>query len=558
MKKFALLIAAFACIAASGGAHAFEIPTGSEDVQWRWDNTLRYSLAQRVKGENKDIVNSPNSDDGDRNFNVGIVSNRLDLLSESDFIYKKDYGVRLSGAGWYDQRYRDHLDNGSAATSNHLVNGQPATGLNDYNKRWFAGPSGELLDAFAFGKYTVADIPVTLRVGRHTVYWGESMLGNGGTHGISYGQSAIDVSKALNQPGVELKELFRPRNQVSVQVQPTSELTLAANYYLQWESNRFPEPGTYLGFSDVLGNGSESLFLGSPFPPNAVNGGDITPRQARDWGVSARWSPSWLDGTFGVYYRNFSDINGQLALNIGVLPVPGAPPGTVAPVPVGYHWVYPSDIDLYGISLAKQIAGVSIGSEVSYRHNMPLWSDPAVILPGGSAPGKGDAVGAVGDTMHALVNFLYMFSKTPLFDAATGLAEFTYSNYLHVGKNEQLFRGRADYVGIDHVTKNYVGGAINFTPTWYQVMAGVDLSAPMSVSMGLIGESAVAGGGDKNAGQYGLGVAADIFQKYKAELDYVGFFGSYGNTPAGINFGNTGYSGLKDRDMVVLTLKTSF
>ena len=31
------------------------------------------------------------------------------------------------------------------------------------------------------------------------------------------------------------------------------------------------------------------------------------PKQRGDWGVSARWSPEWLDGTMGFYYRNFSD-----------------------------------------------------------------------------------------------------------------------------------------------------------------------------------------------------------------------------------------------------------
>src|SRR5512136_106711 len=61
---------------------AFEIQTGSEDFKLRWDNTLRYTLSQRVKGQNDAILRSPNNDDGDRNFDVGIVSNRLDILSE--------------------------------------------------------------------------------------------------------------------------------------------------------------------------------------------------------------------------------------------------------------------------------------------------------------------------------------------------------------------------------------------------------------------------------------------------------------------------------------------
>jgi hypothetical protein len=544
-----------------GSAGAFEIPTGNEDVQLRWDNTFRYTYGHRVQGQNSQIIGSSNLDDGDRNLDVGPVSNRLDILSEMDLVYKGDYGVRFSGAGWYDQRYHNHLDNTSPATSNHLdANGNPAVGFSEYARRYFAGPSGELMDAFVFGKFTVGDVPFNVKVGRHTVYWGESMLANGGTHGIAYGQSAIDISKGLAQPSVELKELFRPRNQISIQAQPARELSIAAQYYLQWEPNRFPEPGTNLSFADVLGNGSESLVAGPPFHSRAVNGGDIEPHQARDWGVATRWSPDWLNGTLGLYYRNFSDVNGQLHLRLGAVPVPGAPPGAMAVVPSEYHWAYASGIELYGISLAKQIGGVSIGTELSYRRNMPLWSAAALIPPGGALPGDGDTFGARGDTWHGLINFLYIFSKSPLYDKATGLAEFTWSRLSHVTEHGELFKEGDKFAENDRATKDYVGGQVNFEPVWFQVMPGVDLSMPLSVYMGLIGNSAVTAGGTKNSGTYSAGLTADIFQKYKANLSYIGFFGTLGNDPTTgeTTTGNGPYVALRDRGMVTLTLKATF
>jgi len=552
----------------SGIVGAFEIPTGNEDLVLRWDNTLRYTYGHRISGQNKSIVNSPNMDDGDRNFDVGPVSNRLDLLSETDLVYNKDYGVRFSGSLWYDQQYRGRKDNKSASTSNHLVNGVPTPGMSDYADRYYSGPSGELLDAFAFGKFTIGDIPFNLKVGRHTVYWGEAMLGNGGTHGISYGQSAIDISKGLAQPSVEIKELFRPRNQISLQVQPTKEFSIAANYYLQWEANRFPEPGTYLGFADPLGNGAESLVAGPPFHSRVFNAGDIEPNQAKDFGVSARWSPEWLEGTVGLYYRRFSDINGQLHLNLGAVPVPGAPPGTLAHgVPLTYKWAYASDIDLFGISLAKQVAGVSVGAELSYRMNMPLWSNAALIgpYPGLTStkfPDAGDTLGARGDTWHAVVNFLYLFGKTPFYDTATGIAEFAWNRLDHVTSHPELFKwGNNTSSSVDRVTKDYIGGQINFEPTWYQVFAGMDLSMPLSGYMGLVGNSAVTSGGTKNAGTYSAGLTADFFQKYKANLSYIGFFGPIGTpdpaTGEPLN-GNGPYTSLKDRNMITLTLKTSF
>ena len=552
-----------------GSAGAFDIPTSNEDVKLRWDNTFRYTYGHRISGQNKTLVNSPNSDDGDRNFDVGTISNRLDILSEADLVYKENYGVRLSGALMYDQSYHDKLDNSSPGTSNHLVNGQPSGGLNRYTNKYYAGPSGELLDAFAFGKFSMGDIPVNVKVGRHTVYWGEAMFGNAGTHGISYGQSAIDLAKGLSQPSVEMKEIFRPRNQVSVQIQPTSDLVVAANYYLEWEANRFPEPGTYLNWADPLGNGAESIAAG---PFRALNGGDIEPHQAKDYGVAVRYSPDLLSGgTLGLYYRKFSDVIGQMNVK-GMFIAPAGPF-----IPQEYRWSYASGIDLYGISLSKKVAGISVGSELSYRKNMPLWSNANVIvtnvmlpgppgppmpIPHGEFPSSDDTGGARGDTWHALVNTVYVFPKTALYDTATGIAEFTWNRIDHVTSHAELFKwGNNTSSSVDRVTKDYIGGQINFEPTWFQVLPGVDLSMPLTGFMGLVGNSAVSGGGTKNAGTYSAGFTADIFQKYKANLSYVGFFGPMGtpdpNTGEPLN-GNGPYVSLKDRNMVVVSLKASF
>jgi hypothetical protein len=148
--------------------------------------------------------------------------------------------VRLSGALWYDPIYANkHYDNNSF--SNHLVNGAPSGGLNNNTKRQFGGPDGELLDAFVFGKINIGDAPLSVRAGRHTIYWGEAFFPAAGNNGISYGQSPIDMAKALSMPGVELKEIFRPLNQISLTLQPTNDLVVAAQYYLQWEPNKFPE-----------------------------------------------------------------------------------------------------------------------------------------------------------------------------------------------------------------------------------------------------------------------------------------------------------------------------
>ena len=322
---------AVAVFGVCGSVDAFEIKTGSEDVVINWDNTLRYTLSQRLKGQSKDLANSANHNDGDRNFDVGIVSSRLDLLSEMDVVYKKNYGVRLSGAGWYDPVYRARLDGNNNPTPNHLdSNGNPTPGLNSYTKDRFGGVDAELLDAFAFGKIDIGEVPVSVRAGRHTIYWGEAFFPGAGSNGISYGQSPIDMAKALAMPGVELKEIFRPLNQVSVTIQPTQDITIAAQYYLQWESNIFPETGSYLGMVDGLMNSGEFYYFPWSTTPGqgmlARNAGDRTPRQAGDWGIKVGYSPEWLGATLGFHYRNFSDKMPQvLSSRTLQTELPGAP-----------------------------------------------------------------------------------------------------------------------------------------------------------------------------------------------------------------------------------------
>lgn len=546
-------------LALSIGVSAFEIPTQNMDLEMRWDNTVRYTLSQRLSGQDEKILASRNIDDGDRNFDVGLVSNRIDLLSEFDVIYRQRYGFRVSGAAWYDNVYHGNLDNDSAATSNHIEAGIPTPGFSSESERYYAGLSGELLDAFAFSKFYLGNVPVNLKVGRHTVVWGESMFSNGGVHGIAYGQAAIDVGKALAQPGVEIKELYRPRNQVSVQLQPHRNLSVGAQYYLQWEQNRMPGSGTYLSFADLLGSASESLVAGPPTHPRAFNAGDIEPDDNGDWGLSARWSPDWLNGTVGVYYRNLSDVSGQLHLQLAPVSFPG-PPGSVGIAPAEYHWAFASDIDLYGISLNQQIKGVSIGVELSHRRNMPLWSSAAVIAPGGSLPDSGDTFGARGNTWHGVINFMKILGKSRLFDKATAITEFTWNHLQSVTDRPDLFKWHRTYNGVDKVTRDYFGTQVVFSPTWFQVMSGVDLSMPMSGTIGLKGNSAVTNGGNEGTGSFSFGFSADIFQRYKVDLKYVNYFGKLEEDPSnsGQYIANGSAAALRDRDMITLTLKTTF
>jgi hypothetical protein len=152
-----------------------------------------------------------------------------------------------------------------------------------------------------------------------------------------------------------------------------------------------------------------------------------------------------------------------------------------------------------------------------------------------------------------------VFNKTPFFDTAAFLTEFVWDHWVKITQGGELFKGRGSYSGIDKVTKDHVAAQIIFNPTWFSVMPSIDLSMPLSASMGLIGNSSIAAeSNNKNSGQYGIGLSADIFQRYKVDLNYVGYFGSLASDGKGGVLTNSSFASLKDRSMVTLTLKTTF
>jgi len=549
-QRIALAVAATFVAAFAGSAGALEFDTGNPDLTIRWDNTVRFNYAARVESRDDKIGNSAVSDEGTWSFDRGdAVATRFDVLTELDIIYMKRFGARVSAAGWYDAAYGDD----SRSNPNPPLVNIPSYinhRYSDYINRFYQGPSGEILDAFVFAGFDLGPAPTSVKVGRHSIYWGESLFLGGNLHSVAYAQNPLDLQKGFATVGVEAKELFRPLNQLSAQSQVTDDLSIAAQFMFEWESFRYPEGGTYLGPVDFAFNGPDRQFLPVPGLGFARRGDPVEPGQSGEWGLAARWSPDWLDGTLGFYYRNFADKLPQTFLT------------QVAPNNSRYNLIYADDIDLFGISLAKNIGGVSVGAEVSYRHNTPLNSAVLGISPG--LPAEGETNGPRGNTYHALINGLGVIPRTAVFDAAVWGAELVWSRWSSVSSGENLFyaEGFAPCVGRDKwdgcTTRNYVGMALAFTPTWYQVFPGVDLQAPVTYARGLSGNAPTIFGGNQSNGNYSVGLSADVYQKYRFDLKYIDYMGRYRDNGTAVTTQNGFTTLLKDRGFISLTAKVTF
>src|SRR3546814_563259 len=146
----------------------------------------------------------------------------------------------------------------------------------------------ELLDAFVFGRTDIADMPLTARLGRHTVVYGESLFF--GSNGIAGGQAPVDAIKALSVPNTQFKELLMPVNQLSGQLQVSSNITFGAYYQFEWRKTRIPPAGSYFSTLDILDGGGERFLLAPGAPATAFfRGSDIKGSNSGHYGAQIRF-----------------------------------------------------------------------------------------------------------------------------------------------------------------------------------------------------------------------------------------------------------------------------
>jgi hypothetical protein len=405
------------------------MPVGAADLstdnfKLKLDTTLAWGTRYRVQDPDKRILGLPNGgtafsvngDDGNLNFGTGLVSNNLRATVDLDYSYK-DFGVFLRGKGFYDHL----IENGD----------RDRTPLARDAQDW-VGSRAELLDAFAWYKFKVADHGAQIRAGQQVLNWGESTFTQGGLNSIN----PIDVS-AIRVPGSELREAYRPSGLVWGSFDFSKQLSIEGFYQYQWEETVIDPAGTYFSTSDFAGLGGSTVFLafgsfsdvaappfyaqpnlGRPFlgVPRAPD------RKAKDdgqYGVALRWFADALAGTeFGFYYVNYHSrlpvVNattgtpqgaggaaaagqaaaGRVYARFGV--PPGASP-TVDAAAAGagqaaatdayastarYFLAFPEDIRMFGLSWNAQLgtSGIALQGEISHQQDKPFLVDDVELL----------------------------------------------------------------------------------------------------------------------------------------------------------------------------------
>lgn len=509
---------------AATAATAADLNPGG-DWKIRWDNTVKYSAAERLDSPSPALVDGAatiNTDDGSRNFNRGLVSNRFDILSEFD-AQKDGFGIRLSAAAWYDAVYqRANANNQPARSNNSSV---PYNEFTD-GTATMAGKKAEMLDWFAFGHADLANHELTYRVGQHTLIWGNSLFFGG--NGIANGMAPVDVYK-LNIPGAQAKETLMPVPQVSAALQLTGSTSIEAYVQTKYKPTRLAPAGSYYSTVDFLGAGGELLLAG---PLRMAYAGEIKgPESRHNFGVALMTHSDELAADFGLYALRYKDT---------------APKVFAQPAQSRYWLVYPNNVRLVGASFGRLVGDANVSGEVSVRYGQPLLAKSgALSLPFGATDTdlQDNPLYPTGRTAHMNLSSTLILGGSPMWDTAALVGEIAANHVLSIERN-------ADKVD-STLNRTSVGMRVIFTPTFYQVMPGMDLSPSANLGWAFKGRSMIDiafpfAGSPDHGGDFVLGLTADYRNKWKANVSWVNYLGKSTSQP------------MLDRDHLRLSLQTTF
>ncbi|MCE9684734.1 DUF1302 domain-containing protein [Shewanella sp. AS16] len=292
-----------------------------------------------------------------------------------------------------------------------------------------------LLDAFVYANFDFNNgaNPLSIRVGKQVVSWGESTLIS---HGIAE-INPVDLN-ILNAPGAELKEAFRPQGMVWASLGITDSLSMEAFYQYDWQPIWVPTPGSIFATNDFAGFGgyNQNAQLGFNANPDInldfllaeysrlgamLNSGqmyptevlaemalayptkvtliedELEPSDSGQYGIKlGYYAPELGETEFGLYFMNYHSrrplISGTTANFTS-----GALLGDLALVGQNAdnidrdlllslksfskaQIVYPEDIKLYGFSFNTLIGDTSVAGEIAHRQGEPLQIDDVELL----------------------------------------------------------------------------------------------------------------------------------------------------------------------------------
>ncbi|NOY67256.1 MAG: DUF1302 domain-containing protein [Gammaproteobacteria bacterium] len=550
-------------------------------ITGNFDTTVSWGAAQRIQSRNPAIIAnsaggtsfSANTDDGNKNYNKGLISNVFKVTNDIDVDYK-NFGAFVRSSYFYDFFNRDKKNLSPVAQDK-------------------VGSDGVLLDAYIRGSFEVAGRPLDVRLGKQVVSWGES----------TFIQNSINAINPINAikirvPGAELREALVPIPMIWASQELSDTLSVEALYMTSFEHTEIDPKGAYFSTNDFASDGGQFVTTGFGFVPDVIcanpaispatyaqrcipRAADNDAKQSGQFGVALRWLAEDLNDTeFGFYYLNY---HSRLPIISGV---------AVSTIGVGvtgrYFIEYPEDIQLFGVSFNTMLekSGVAVQGELSYRKDAPVQIDDVEILFGAlridQAPGlgglpfqlRGFAAGDIVSGYRSLDIMQYQMTGTKLFGASNPfnadqlvlLGEAGVTHVLNMPDKSVLrfdgpgssLPGNAIIAGALVPTgPSPIGGFADATSWGYRLVARLDYNSVgnngVNLSPRIVFKHDVRGtspgpGGNFIEGRKALtlGLGATYLNEWQFDASYTNYFGG------GL------FNLISDRDFVAISAKYSF
>ena len=413
-KRVALSTAAFLALLAAGAARAERFTTG-DGLEGEWNLNLSLGSSRRTGSIDRMLVSAGNSlpdgsrgvantgsDNGNLNFDKGDIFSTV-LKAIGDVRLKGDtFGGLVRFKAWTDYT----LENKSVRVGSAANRYAPNAPLDDSGADRETRFSGfEILDAYVWGDFKT-ELPLTVRLGRHVVNWGESQF----IAGVN--QYGVFDIQAARRPGAQIKEILLPVAQLSASLSVAEGAGIDAFYQFEWRKHLFDVCGTYFSQVNVINcrkdfaqifppnlgpltfSDSQILNNGITFPPLGLvnrNGvidwaSDLEAKNSGQYGVSGRYFAKPLDTEFGVYYVNYHTRAPILSVIKGLATaypasvwngtVPALRNAAISAV-LDYS---AEDIQIVGVSASTAAAGWSLGGELSWHKGIPLQTNAPDML----------------------------------------------------------------------------------------------------------------------------------------------------------------------------------
>ncbi|QVM98622.1 DUF1302 domain-containing protein [Pseudomonas sp. SORT22] len=234
----------------------------------------------------------------------------------------------------------------------------------------------QVLDAYLWKDFELAGHPLSFKLGKQVLSWGEALLIQNGINVIN----PLDIT-AFNRPGVEIKEGQLPVEMLSFSFGVSDTLNLEGFYQYNWRPSVLDGCGTFFAGSDVIQPGCGPLYLGQVLTDQQMQAsglyasarGNESPSDNGQFGFALRQMlPVLNDAEAALYFINYHSRLPYLTLDARNTALPGNfPGGGQGP---SYAAAFPENIRLYGLSIngVEPNSGISLAAELSYRPNMPL------------------------------------------------------------------------------------------------------------------------------------------------------------------------------------------